>query len=59
MDVGLTTISRPFDRCHSLLSPGLTYALVSVFFFVPVLLFIWKGEQWRHMLGTPNFNRGI
>jgi hypothetical protein len=38
---------------------GLTYALVSVLFFIPVLLVIRYGEGWRRRLGTPDFNRGI
>jgi hypothetical protein len=38
---------------------GLTYALVSIAFFVPVLATIKFGEVWRHKLGVPVFNKGI
>ena len=38
---------------------GLTYALVSLLFFVPVALTIRYGEGWRNRLGQPQFNKGI
>lgn len=38
---------------------GLTYALVTLGFFVPVALLIKFGEGWRKRLGQPNFNKGI
>lgn len=37
---------------------GLTYALVSILFFLPVLATIKYGEAWRQKLGTPTFNKG-
>lgn len=47
----------PFGRAVGYDWAWLTFALLLLTFFVPIVLLMVKGERWRAKLGTPEFHR--
>lgn len=37
----------------------LTFALITMFTYAGIIVLMWKGEQWRKQLGTPQFHKDI
>jgi hypothetical protein len=55
--VGFWTI--PFGDKVGFQWTGLTYAFVTLFFFIPVLITMRYGERIRAALGKPNWGAGV